>query len=209
MSGKQLDVSKAIEVFQWSVYSMLCTGWYGQTAELQHSLIKGYIRAFTDLRRTTADCHCYGINEYEWIQSQAIKPPLVLCKWASSTSVVHISLHNPIRGVWAAVKWPVALLITLAALLHLRPTFIKWATCLFLDVIKVCCWRRGDEYIIMFSGNVTDIPPSPCVIFAVLLFNVMGLIFLPAKVPACRCRRCRFQALDQQHNKQAGLSTLR
>lgn len=37
------------------------------------------------------------INAYEWIQSQAIKPPLALCKWASSTSLLHhISLHNPI-----------------------------------------------------------------------------------------------------------------
>lgn len=126
-----------------------------------------------------------GINVYEWIQSQAIKTPLVFCKWASSTCLVHhISLLNPVWGVWAAVKCPVALLITLAALLHLWPTFIKWATCLLLDVIKVCHW----EYIITFSGNVTDILSSSFYFFAVLLFNVIGLIYLPTKGPFCKIR---------------------
>lgn len=121
-----------------------------------------------------------GINVYEWIQSQAIKPPLVLCKWVSSTSLVHhISLHNPIWGVWAIVKWPVALLITLAALLHLWPTSIKWAACLFLDVIKGPPLRPRAECIIMFSVNVTDIFSSSHVFFALLLLNVVWLILPP------------------------------
>lgn len=111
--------------------------------------------------------------------SQAIKPPLVICKWESSTSLVHhISLHNPIWGVWAVVKRPVALLITLAALLHLWPAFIKWATCLFLDAIKVC------EYIITFlelwqMSSHHRMFFSPCIVVT----DVMGSICLPTEVP--------------------------
>lgn len=127
-----------------------------------------------------------GINVYEWIQSQAIKTPLVLCKWASSTSLVHhISLHNPIWGVW--VKCPVAVLITLAALLHLWPTFIKWATCLYLDLIKVCWWdgEQRAEYIRRFTRNWTDVQSSSYVLSSVLLFNIMWLILPPTK-SVCR-----------------------
>lgn len=118
-----------------------------------------------------AQALCCGLSQpselmCEWTQSHAIKPSLVLCKWASSTSAVHhISLHNPIWGVWAVAKWLVALLITLAALLHLQPAFIKWATCSSLDVIKARPW----EYITMFSGN-SDTYSTMMMVFFIYFF---------------------------------------
>jgi len=116
-----------------------------------------------------------GLNVYEWIQSQAIKPPQVPCKRESSTSSLHhVSPHNPIWGVWAAIKWPVALLITLAALLRLRPTFIKWATCLFFDVIRVCCWDKEQSTSLHFV-KIEHIFCRHYVLFAVQLFSFIWL----------------------------------
>lgn len=120
-------------------------------------------------------------------------------KWESSTSLLHhISFHNPIRGVW--VKWPVAVLITLAALLHLWPAFIKWATCLFLDVIKVCRWG-GEQSIIMFSRNVDTysiIIITTCSVCCIVV--KCYVTHLPAHWSVCPCKRCCFQAFEFKTN---------
>lgn len=59
--------------------------------------VAALVKRSRGLRKTLQVVIAVGINVYEWLQSQAIKPPPVLCKWASSTILVHhISPYNPI-----------------------------------------------------------------------------------------------------------------
>lgn len=128
-------------------------------------------------------------NVYESIQSQAMTAPLALCKWVRSIPFIIFSIHNPIGGVWAVVKCPVAVLITSVALLHLWPTFIKWATCVFLDVITV----RGDAEQRQSVGYPT-MQRHHMFLYMVLVFNATWLTFRQTKNVSLY-NRCCFQAL--------------
>lgn len=68
------------------------------------------------------------------------------------------------RCAWAAVKkWPMALLITSAALLHLRRLLIKRARLSSLDVIKAShCWDSIPIFFYFFFVPLPFVPVSLC-----------------------------------------------